>query len=305
MGSTFSLVLYGSDTALLEQAANSSFAEAQRLDRKLSNYKADSELTLVNRQAATRIVKVTPELFTLLAACAEYSRRSAGAFDITVGPLMKVWGFYEHAGSLPKPAELAGARARVGYRHVHLDPKSQTVSFDRPGVELDPGGIGKGYAVDRMVEILRHMGIETALVSASRSSIYGLGAPPNEPRGWPVTIDVPASAASAPEIVYLKNASLSTSGSDQKYFWAHKRIYAHIMDPRSGYPAKGSSLVSFIAPRAIDSEVWTKPVFINGLAWATTAVPKSFRVLFCSEQPGGNCHWLPQPIYNHPGRVKA
>ena len=293
MGSTFSIVLYGNDKVLMEQAANESFAEARRLDRELSNYKPDSELTLVNQQAANHRVKITPELFDLLTACADYSRQSSGAFDITIGPLMKVWGFYNHAGAVPPTGELAKARSQVGYRHVHLYTKTKTVSFDRTGVELDLGGIGKGYAVDQMVEILKRKGIDTALVSASRSSIYGLGAPPTEPRGWPVTIDSSPYTNSPPFIVYLRNLSLSTSGIDQKFFRAHGRIYGHIMDPRTGHPARGSALVSVIAPRTIDSETWTKPIFINGTVWAATNVPKLFRVLFCSDEQSPNCRWVP------------
>ncbi len=136
-------------------------------------------------------MRISPELFQLLSACLKYSRESEGAFDITVGPLMKVWGFYKGTGHLPHRAEVAAALTKVGYRHVHLDPKAQTVRFDQPGVELDPGGIGKGYAVDRMVDVLRKKGIQIALVAGSGSSIYGMGAPPSEPRGWAIDIKNP------------------------------------------------------------------------------------------------------------------
>ncbi len=136
---------------------------------------------------------MSPELFELLAAAVEYSRESQGAFDISVGPLMKVWGFYKGSGHLPHSAEVAAALTRVGYRHIHLDAAAGTVWFDRPGMELDPGGIGKGYAVDRMVEVLKRHGVESALVAGSDSSIYALGAPPSEPRGWAVEIKDPGT----------------------------------------------------------------------------------------------------------------
>ena len=142
----------------------------------------DSEWSEVNRHAAEKPVKVSPELFQLLSACVEYSRESEGAFDISVGPLMKVWGFYKGSGHLPHRPEVPAALAKVGYRHIQLDAAARTVWFDRPGVELDPGGIGKGYAVDRMVEILRRNGVSTALVAGSGSSIYGMGAPPMSQR---------------------------------------------------------------------------------------------------------------------------
>ena len=168
MGSTYSLVLYGEDRSRLEAASEDAFEEARRLDRMLSNYRPESEWSDVNRHAAERPVKVSAELFQLLSACVEYSRQSEGAFDISVGPLMKIWGFYKGSGHLPHRAEVRGVLAKVGYRNILLDAANRTVRFSREGVELDPGGIGKGYAVDRMVDILRRDGIVSALVRCHR-----------------------------------------------------------------------------------------------------------------------------------------
>lgn len=293
MGSSFSLVLFGPDRPGLESAAAAAFAEAHRLDRLLSNYLADSEWSAMNREAASRPVRVTPELFALLSECFEYSRMSDGAFDITVGPLMKVWGFYKGEGSLPKPKEIKDVLNRVGYSHVQLDPGRRTVRFARHGMDLDPGGIGKGYAVDRMVEVLKQAGVRIALVSASGSSIYGLGAPPDAPQGWPVTIRAPQDPSAVATHVLLKDMSLSTSGSYEKFFWAEGRTYSHIVDPRTGHPAQGTSAVSVVAPRTIDSEAWTKPFFINGRAWASAHTPAGFRVFFCEDRPRATCGWLP------------
>lgn len=293
MGSSFSLVLFGPDRASLEVAAAAAFAEAHRLDRLLSNYLAESEWSAMNREAASRPFRVTPELFALLSECLEYSRKSEGAFDITVGPLIKVWGFYKGEGGLPQPEDVKDALHRVGYRHVQLDPGPRTVRFARPGMELDPGGIGKGYAVDRMVEILKQAGVRNALVSASGSSIYGLGAPPDRPQGWPITIRTPRDPSAVATHVVLKNMSLSTSGRYEKFFWAKARTYSHIVDPRTGYPGQGTSAVSVLAPRTIDSEAWTKPFFINGRAWASTHRPAGFRVFFCEDRPQATCGWLP------------
>jgi hypothetical protein len=155
MGSVFSVALYGTDRAAMEASADAALSEARRLDALLSNYKPDSEWSRVNHEAGARPLKISTELFDLLAACLEYSRQSAGAFDITVGPLMRVWGFFRGSGHLPPPAEVSAALDGVGYRHVHLDAAAHIVWLDRRGVEMDPGGIGKGYAVDRMVEILK------------------------------------------------------------------------------------------------------------------------------------------------------
>ena len=293
MGATFSIVLYGNDRAKMEAALDAAFDEAGRLDGMLSNYRAESEWSEVNRRAAEEPVKVSVELFQLLSACAAYSRESEGAFDITVGPLMKLWGFYKGSGRLPNREDVAAALPKVGYRHVRLDAASRTVWFDRSGVELDPGGIGKGYAVDRMVDVLRRQGFQIALVAASDSSIYGMGAPPTEPKGWRVGIKEPRNPRRTVDEVFLKDMSISTSGSYQKYFLAEGRRYAHIMDPRTGYPAQGSVSVSVIAPRAIDSEAWASPYFVNGRQWAARRKPTEFRVFFCEDGTEQPCAWLP------------
>jgi len=292
MGSTYTIELYGSDRVKMEAAADAAFDEVRRLDDLLSNYKPDSQWSQVNQHAAELPVKVSADLFQLFTDCLNYSRESEGAFDISVGPLMKVWGFYKGTGHLPHRAEVQTAMARVGYRHVQLDPATQTVRFDRPGVELDPGGIGKGYAVDRMVDVLRQKGFHTALVAGSGSSIYGMGAPPSEPRGWRIEIKNPWNTSQTSAEVFLKDMSMSTSGSYEKFFRAEGKIYAHIMDPRTGYPARGSVAVSVVSPRTIDSEAWAKPYFVNGRQWAARHKPKDFRVYFCEDRVNQPCAWL-------------
>jgi thiamine biosynthesis lipoprotein len=291
MGSTYSLVLYDEDRDRMEAAAEAAFDEARRLDGLLSNYKPESPWSQVNQFAAERPVPVPKELFDLLAACVEYSRKSDGAFDITVGPLMKVWGFYKGTGHLASKAEVKKALASVGYRNLILDRKTLSVRFAKKGVEMDPGGIGKGYAVDRIVEVLKERKIRVALVSASGSSIYALGAPPGEP-GWKVSILDPRNEGKTVQDVVLKDESMSTSGSYEKFFEADGKIYAHIMDPRTGFPAGGMLSVSIITPRTIDSEAWCKPFFINGRAWASKHKPEGTRAYFCEDKADQSCVWL-------------
>jgi len=292
MGTTYSLVLYGDNRDRLEMAAEAAFEEARRLDRLLSHFRPGSELSEVNRFAAQRPVKVTPELFDLLAACLDYSRLSEGAFDVTVGPLMQVWGFFKGSGRLPTKAELARAMENVGYRHLLLDAETRTVRFARPGLALDLGGIGKGYTVDRMVETLSENGVSQALVSAGGSSLYGLGSPGAESGGWPVQIRDPRNSSRTVEELRLHNASLSTSGSYEKFFVAEGRTHSHIMDPRTGYPAQGMLAVSVVAPRTLDSEVWTKPSFILGRPWAARHKPPHLRIFCCEDIAGTPCAWL-------------
>ena len=293
MSATFSIVLYGHDREEMEAAVNAAFAEVARLDAMLSNHRAESEWSQVNRRAAEGPVKVSAELFQLLYSCMVYSRESEGAFDIAVGPLKKLWGFHKGFGRLPSPAQVAAVLAKVGYHHVHLDADGQTVRFDHKGVELDPGGLGKGYAVDRMADVLRHRGFPIALVAGSASTIYGMGAPPTEPKGWRVGIKDPHKPRQTVAEAFLKDMSLSTSGSYEKFFRAEGRIYGHIMDPRTGYPAHASGSVSVVAPRAIDSEAWAKSYFLNGRQWAEKHKPEEFRVFFCEGRTEQPCTWLP------------
>ena len=130
------------------------------------------------------------------------------------------------------------------------------------------------------------------MVAGWGSSIYGMGAPPDEPLGWPVKIKDPRDNRKTLAEVWLKDSSMSTSGSYEKFFRAEGRVYAHIMDPRTGYPAQGSISVSVIAPRTVDSEVWAKPYFINGRQWAVKHRPKEFRVFFCEDRMEKPCAWL-------------
>ena len=291
MGTGFSIIIYGEDRGKLESIVSEGLEEAHRLDEMLSNYQPDSEWSLVNRQAADGPVHITPELFQLLAACVEYSKESQGAFDISVGPLMKVWGFYKGTGHLPHRAEVWGAMNLVGYQNILLDSAHQTVRFAKRGVELDPGGIGKGYAVDRITQILKDNGVQRALISGGGSSIYAIGAPPNE-KGWKIDIKNPRKTSESVETVFLKDESMSTSGNYEKFFYAEGKMYSHIMDPRTGYPSQGMLSTSVIAPRTLDSEAWTKPYYILGRQWAAQHKPKDFRVYFCEAGTGATCEWL-------------
>jgi len=291
MGTGFSIVAYGGDRGRLQTAIAQGLEEARRLDEMLSNYKPDSEWSQMNRRAADRLFPASTELFELLSACVEYSRASEGTFDISVGPLMKLWGFYKGTGHLPHRAEVRGAMSLVGYRNILLDASNHWVRFARKGVELDPGGIGKGYAVDRIAQILKDQGVQHALVSGGGSSMYAIGAPPNEP-GWKAEIKNPRDPSKTIASVFLKDESMSTSGSYEKFFRAEGKLFSHIMDPRTGFPAQGMLSTSVITPKTIDSEAWAKPYYILGPLWTAQHKPKDFRVFFCEDKTGTRCEWL-------------
>ncbi len=281
MGSEFRIACYAPETALAANAVMAAFDEARRIDAFLSNYKPDSELSRINREAGGRAVAISQEMTDLLAACLRYHRISEGAFDITVGALVEAWGFFRGAGKMPGRPALWLARRKVGSQHMRLDRANRTVRFLRSGLRLDPGGIGKGYAVDRAVAVLREYGIERALVSAGASSIYALGAPPGNARGWTVSIRDPSGSSDPVGEVALKDRSLSSSGSDKKFFEVDGKRYAHILDPRTGRPAEGMRSVSVTTPKTIDSEAWATAIFVNGADWAKENRPPEARVFLC------------------------
>jgi FAD:protein FMN transferase len=292
MGTTFTIDAYGVNLGALESATEQAFDDARKLDQMLSNYIPDSELSQVNRRAAQSPVRVSREFFDIVKDCIRYSRLSEGTFDITVGPLMKIWGFYKGTGHLPHQAEIRTAQATVGFRLVNLDEPNSTVRFSRAGVSLDPGGVGKGLAVDRMASTLRGYGITSALISAGGSSVYGIGTPPTDSKGWAVSIRNPRNTQRTEAQIYLNNSSVSTSGNYEKFFWSEGKLYSHIMDPRTGYPSTGMLAVSVVAPKTLDSEVWAKPYYIRGRAWTMSHKSAGFRVLLCEDKKRVGCEWL-------------
>jgi len=265
MGTTFTIYLYSPDQVKADEEFEAAFDEVERVEEALSNYRASSELSRINRLAATTSTTTDPEVFKLLQTSFDYSRRSDGAFDITVGPLMRAWGFFRKNGQYPTHAELSRARARVGWNKVKLDANHRTVTFDVPGMELDMGGIGKGYAVDRVIDVLRDAGVKAALVDAGSSTLYALGAPPDKD-GWKILVPRPADRSHAVSEIVLRDTSLSTSGSYEKFFRLKGRTYCHIMDPRTGEPVQEMLQATVIAPTGTASDALSTTMFVMGPA---------------------------------------
>ena len=264
MGTVFTIVAYGSNPAYLGEVADQAFGEIDRLDDQMSNYKPESELSTINRHAYRQRVVVEPQLFKLLENSLRYSEETGGAFDITVGPLMKSWGFFRGRGRLPRASELAQVLKRIGYRHVKLDAAARTIQFDEPGIEIDLGGIAKGYAVDQVVKILDSDGVKQALVSSGTSSVYALGSPPGE-HGWKVSVRNPLDTKKAACVLRLQNLSLSVSGDYEKFFKLDGKIYAHIMDPHAGMPVKNMLSTVVVSPSATDSDALSTAFFVEGV----------------------------------------
>jgi FAD:protein FMN transferase len=263
MGTVFTVVAYGRDGEYLSEVVREVFEEIDRLDAQMSNYKPESELSDINREAAERAIVVEPRLFGLIQDSLRLSEETNGAFDVTVGPLLDAWGFFRGQGRVPSNAQLALVLKRVGYRHVKLDPERREVRFDTAGVELDLGAIAKGYALDQAREILRANGVSQALVSSGTSSLYALGSPPGEP-GWKVSIRNPYDPQKAADVVLLKNYSLSVSGNYEKFFKLHGHIYSHIFNPQTGRPVENMLSTAVLAPQGEATDALSTSFYVLG-----------------------------------------
>ena len=263
MACLYAIEAYGPAAGRLPLVLDKAFDEVDRIDRLMSHYKSESPLSQLNREAGRHEVAVDAELYVFIAEAMRYYRESGGAFDITVGPLMKAWGFFRGDGRVPSDESLATVLRHVGGSHVRLNPSARTIVFDEPGVELDLGGIAKGYAVDRVAALLRQEGIVAALISAGGSSVYGLGAPPGR-ESWDVQIQDPIEGTKIASTVTLKNRALSVAGSSEKSFEKDGVTYSHIMDPRLGRPVQGILSVAVLTDTATAGDALDDAFFVLG-----------------------------------------
>ncbi|QDU59334.1 Thiamine biosynthesis lipoprotein ApbE precursor [Planctomycetes bacterium Pan216] len=243
------------------------------LEAQMTVYQDDSELSEINAKAAETPVVVEERLFELLARCRALSLQTGGAFDITSGPLIKAWGFYRREGHLPTPDELREARARVGIDKVRFDPRAKTVRFTKPGIELNLGAIGKGYALDRVGEYLREQEFGAALLSAGHSSLLALGRPSWDV-AWHVDLRDPRDLHRQLAMVRLRDQALSTSSASQQYFDVDGKRYGHLIDPRTGWPTEGVLQVTVAAPDATLAEGLSTAFFIHGWEWTASYVKR-------------------------------
>jgi thiamine biosynthesis lipoprotein len=271
MGTTVEILLYASTRDRAAELFEAAFQEIERVEAALSTYRSTSEISRINTTAAHRPVVTDPEVFGLIARALEYGRRTGSAFDVTVGPLMKAWGFFLGDGHYPSADDLSEARAKVGWQHVALDSAQRTIRFLTPGLELDLGGIGKGFALDCAARVLRRHGVDSALLGAGQSSYMAIGAPP-EARGWPIIVPSPHNPARALSTIQLRDRSLSTSGSNRQYFEVEGQRYSHIIDPRTAEPVTGMVQVTVIAPTATDSDALSTALFVLGREGAAALI---------------------------------
>jgi FAD:protein FMN transferase len=268
MATRFEVVLYGSDTISLRAAAEEALDEVQRIESKLSLYQSDSEIAHLNARAAHEPVRVSTEVFRLLEWIKRLSAETSGAFDVTIGPLMRAWGFVGDTGHLPDPEQLEQARQCVGMHLVELDGANMSVRFSRPGVMLDMGAVGKGYAIEKAAEILREAGVTSALIHGGTSTSYAIGAPPDQ-SAWNVAIDHPTpDSAGKPRVlavVPLVDSALSVSAVSGKSFSSGEITYGHVIDPRTGNPANQALLAAVGLASATESDALSTALLTLGI----------------------------------------
>ena len=247
MGTLFRIELYTGSQVEATRAATAVFGRMEELEQVFSYYREDSELNCLAREGSIAPYLVSAELFYLLDKSLLFSRLSGGAFDVTIGPVIAVWQKAGRASRRPGAAELAGARAAVGYQNIELDPKTQTVLLKRSDMKLDMGAIAKGYAADRALAILKAEGIRSALVDAGRN--LAMGEPPPGKPGWKIVIDSPdAGDANQPCSLVLHDVGVATSGNSQRFVQVEGQRYSHIVNPADGEPLRGAASTTVIGP---------------------------------------------------------
>jgi thiamine biosynthesis lipoprotein len=258
MGTKFRIVLYAPDKQYADKAAKAAFTRVEELNKIMSDYILDSELMRLCKKSETKPagpVKVSDELFYVLSKAQEVAELSEGTFDVTVGPIVRLWRQARKERQFPDPELLAAAMKRVGYKNVELDPKEQTVSLKVPGMLLDLGGIGKGYAADEALKVIGTFGIKSALVAAS-GDIAVSKAPPGRD-GWRIDI-APLPGAKETRQLKLVDAAISTSGDAEQFVEIAGVRYSHIVDPRTGIGLKGRRSVTVVAKQGIYADSLTK-----------------------------------------------
>lgn len=277
MGVKVRLVVYAPDEKTAARACSAAFARIAGLEDMMSDYRPTSELMRLCARAGGPPVRVSDDLWRVLVRARQVARRSRGAFDISVGPLVQLWRAARKSKTLPAPADLQNARALVGWRHIRLDARHQTVQLRVRNMRLDLGGIAKGYAGDCALVVLRQHGIRRALFEGGGDIV--LGEAPPDARGWKVEVANPGPLPT--RTLTVANCAVSTSGDTQQWIEIKGRRYSHIVDPRTGLGLTDRIAATIIAPDGLTSDSLSTAVCVLG-------AQKSRKLL--KKYPGATAH---------------
>jgi FAD:protein FMN transferase len=262
MGTMIDIVVYHPSKVDGARAAERAMREIERLDRVLSHFKDDSDLSRLNREGSRGFVAVDASLYDVVEQSIAWTRRTGGTFDITIAPLLRTWKQAYADGRRPSDEDVAAAKRCVGSDKIELEAPNR-IHFRSTCLAIDLGGIGKGYAVDRAIDLLKADGVTSAMINAGGSSIGAIGTPPGQ-SGWAVRIaaKVPATNAPASDTLLLRDMSLSTSQQNPLPFATSPGSFGEILDPRSGAPAEGRMAIAVITPSGTTAEALTKALMM-------------------------------------------
>ena len=264
MGTLFTITLYARGELAARVGADTAFAKIAALDRMMTDYDPESELMQLSRKPVGEPVRVSDELFDILQKSQQVAEISDGAFDVTIGPVIRQWRRARRTETLPSPEALVRVREAVGWRKLKLDRRQQTVTLTVPDMQLDLGGIAKGYAADQALAVLRSQGLSRALVAASGD--IAVGDPPPGQWNWRVAVGkLDATNGEPARILYLNNAAVSTSGDAEQFVEIGGRRYSHIVDPRTGVGLTNRLQVTVIGRRATDTDAFATAVSVMGV----------------------------------------
>jgi thiamine biosynthesis lipoprotein len=268
MATQFEIILpFGTPAAV--DMGQEAFELLESLEEQMTVYRASSEISRLNRRAFAGPVRVEYRLFGLLETAARIHQETDGAYDITAGALIKAWGFFRGPRRVPDSQERAAAQEQVGMQWVALDAERRTVRFQRAGLEINLGSIGKGYALDRMARLLgEEWGVTRMLLHGGTSSVYARGSFPDGDRGWQVAILHPWERERRLAKVWLRDQALGTSAATHQHLEYNGQKLGHILDPRTGWPASGIASVSVLAPTAAEADALSTAFYVGGLELA-------------------------------------
>jgi thiamine biosynthesis lipoprotein len=261
MATTFEVILpFGTPSP--HEIAQLALDEIDRLEAQLTVFRDTSEVSRLNAKAALHPVRVEKNLFGLLALADKIHRETEGAFDISVGALIKTWGFFRRAGRVPPPEERAAVRERIGMRHVVLDADRQTVSYQRQGVEINLGSIGKGFAIDCAAQLA---GAQNLLIHGGHSSVLARGNETPNASGWTIGLADPQRLQRRRALLHLRDRAMATSAATHQHFEHEGKKLGHLLDPRSAWPAEGMLSATVTAPTAAEADALATAFFILGI----------------------------------------
>lgn len=270
MGTLVEIVAYGEGgTRGIDASIDAAFARMRLIERQVGR-DPDSDLSRLNTESTAEGIVVGADTWNILAAARDAWTRTDMAFDVTVGPLVDVWGFgYGGEGRFPGPREISEAKERIGMDRMVFHPESRRIGLTRGGMAVTVGGVAKGYAVEAAAAVLAARGVRYALVNGGSSSIKVVGDNPGG-RGWRVGIEDPRNAGRSLGVIVLKSGeAIGTSADTERFIIRDGKRYSHIIDPRTGYPAdKGIAQVTVVAKDATQADLLTKALFLHEPGWS-------------------------------------